>query len=88
MLVTATAPDGSRLSRSAPAIFLRPLRTAEDHALLAAATQAGCPVVQAGDITVQTSGRRLARAPRGFSHLLRTLAPRREVGQLASDPVD
>jgi len=52
----------------------RPLRTAEDHALLAAATQAGCPVVQASDITVDTSGRRLARAPRGFSALLRTMA--------------
>jgi SAM-dependent methyltransferase len=30
---------------------------------------------QASDLTVQTSGRRQARAPRGFSHLLRTLAP-------------
>jgi glycosyltransferase involved in cell wall biosynthesis len=56
----------------------RPLRTAEDHAMLAAATQAGCPVVHAGDIPVQTSGRRLARAPRGFSHLLRTLADGRD----------
>ena len=56
----------------------RPLRTAEDHAMLTAATQAGCPVVHAGDIPVQTSGRRLARAPRGFSHLLRTLADRRD----------
>ena len=55
----------------------RPMRTAEDHALLAAATEAGCPVLQAGDITVETSGRRLARAPRGFSNLLRTLADRR-----------
>jgi hypothetical protein len=55
----------------------RPLRTAEDHAMLAAATQAGCPVVHAGDIPVETSGRRLARAPRGFSNLLRTLADRR-----------
>ena len=54
----------------------RPLRTAEDHALLAAATEAGCPVVQAGDITVRTSGRRQARAPLGFSHLLCTLASR------------
>ena len=52
----------------------RPLRTAEDHALLTAATQAGCPVVQASDIMVDTSGRRLARAPRGFSALLRTMA--------------
>ena len=56
----------------------RPLRTAEDHALLAAATQAGCPVVHAGDIPVQTSGRRQARAPRGFSNLLRTLADGRD----------
>jgi len=40
--------------------------------------------VQASDITVQTSARRQARAPRGFSHLLRTLAPRRGV----SDPVE
>jgi hypothetical protein len=56
----------------------RPLRTAEDHAMLAAATQAGCPVVHAGDIPVQTSGRRLARAPRGFSNLLRTLADGRD----------
>ena len=55
----------------------RPLRTAEDHAMLAAATQAGCPVVHAGDIPVETSGRRLARAPRGFSNLLRTLADQR-----------
>jgi hypothetical protein len=54
----------------------RPLRTAEDHALLAAATEAGCRVVQAGDITVRTSGRRQARAPGGFSQLLRTLASR------------
>ena len=50
------------------------LRTAEDHALLAAATEAGCPVLQASDISVQTSARRQARAPRGFSYLLRTLA--------------
>jgi glycosyltransferase involved in cell wall biosynthesis len=51
------------------------LRTAEDHALVAAAARAGCPVLQASDITVQTSARRQARAPLGFSHLLRTLAP-------------
>jgi glycosyltransferase involved in cell wall biosynthesis len=56
----------------------RPLSTAEDHALLAAATEAGRSVVHAGDITVQTSGRRVARAPRGFSNLLRTLADRRD----------
>ena len=47
------------------------------HALLAAATRAGCMVAQASDIAVETSGRRLARAPRGFGHLLRTLADQR-----------
>jgi hypothetical protein len=51
------------------------LRTAEDHALVAAATRAGCPVLRAGDIPVRTSARREARAPLGFGHLLRTLAP-------------
>jgi hypothetical protein len=50
------------------------MRTAEDHALLAAATEAGCSVLQASDITVETSARRHARAPQGFSHVLRTLA--------------
>ena len=35
---------------------------------------AGCMVAQASDIAVETSGRRLARAPRGFGDLLRTLA--------------
>jgi hypothetical protein len=50
------------------------LRTAEDHALLAAATEAGCAVLQAGDLAVETSSRRHARAPDGFGHLLRTLA--------------
>jgi len=50
------------------------LRTGEDHALLAAATEAGCAVLQAGDLTVETSSRRQARAPDGFGQLLRTLA--------------
>jgi glycosyltransferase involved in cell wall biosynthesis len=50
------------------------LRTAEDHALVAAAARAGGSVLRASDITVQTSGRRQARAPHGFSQLLRTLA--------------
>jgi glycosyltransferase involved in cell wall biosynthesis len=50
------------------------LRPPQDHALLAAATEAGCSVLQASDITVETSARRRARAPLGFSHLLRTLA--------------
>jgi hypothetical protein len=65
---------GIRASAYLAAGGFRPLRTAEDHALLAAATEAGCPVVQASNLTVQTSGRRQARAPSGFSHLLRTLA--------------
>jgi len=52
-----------------------PLRTAEDHALLAAVAEAGCLVLRAGDIAVEASGRRHARVPQGFSHLLRTLAP-------------
>ena len=62
----------------------RSLRTAEDHALLAAVTQAGCAVLQASDITVQTSGRRQARAPEGFSHLLRTLAEQGGVSRPAT----
>ncbi len=62
----------------------RPLRTAEDHALLAAATGAGCQVLRAGDITVVTSARRQARAPRGFSHALRGLA--RESGPGGASP--
>ncbi len=51
----------------------KPLRTGEDHALLAAATEAGCAVLQAGDIAVETSARRQARAPGGFGHLLQSL---------------
>jgi glycosyltransferase involved in cell wall biosynthesis len=65
---------GIRASAYLAAGGFRPLRTAEDHALLAAATEAGCQVLRAGDITVETSARRHARAPRGFSHALRALA--------------
>jgi glycosyltransferase involved in cell wall biosynthesis len=65
---------GIRASAYLGAGGFRPLRTAEDHALLAAATEAGCSVLQASDITVETSARRHARAPQGFSHVLRTLA--------------
>jgi len=65
---------GIRASAYLAAGGFRPLRTAEDHALLAAATEAGCQVLQAADITVETSARRQARAPRGFSHALRVLA--------------
>lgn len=65
---------GIRASAYLAAGGFSPLRTAEDHALLAAATEAGCAVLQASDIAVETSARRRARAPRGFSYLLRTLA--------------
>lgn len=65
---------GIRASAYLAAGGFRALATAEDHALLAAVSQAGCPVLRAADLTVETSARRQARAPRGFSHLLRTLA--------------
>ncbi|HLN65802.1 MAG TPA: glycosyltransferase family 2 protein [Streptosporangiaceae bacterium] len=66
---------GIRASAYRAAGGFRPLRSAEDHALLAAAAQASCSVLSADDVMVETSGRRHARAPHGFSHLLRTLAP-------------
>jgi glycosyltransferase involved in cell wall biosynthesis len=65
---------GIRASAYLTAGGFPPLRTAEDHALLAAATEAGCAVLQAGDLVVETSSRRQPRAPDGFGHLLRTLA--------------
>ena len=71
---------GIRASAYLAAGGFPPLRTAEDHALLAAATRAGCMVAQASDIAVETSGRRLARAPRGFGDLLRTLPDQRGSG--------
>ena len=56
---------GIRASAYLAAGGFPPLRTAEDHALLAAATRAGCMVAQASDIAVETSGRPAgARAPR------------------------
>ncbi len=64
---------GIRASAYLAAGGFKSVRTAEDHALLAAVTQAGCSVLRPGDIAVETSARRRARAPRGFSHLLRTL---------------
>lgn len=75
---------GIRASAYLAAGGFRPLRTAEDHMLLAAATEAGCAVVQARDITVETSGRRWGRAPRGFSNLLRTLADGRGSDEAAA----
>lgn len=67
---------GIRASAYLAAGGFKPLPTAEDHALMAAATEAGCRVLQASDITVETSARRRTRAPRGFSHALRALARR------------
>jgi glycosyltransferase involved in cell wall biosynthesis len=64
---------GIRASAYLAAGGFRSLRTAEDHALAAAATEAGGRVLQVSDLTVVTSARRQARAPRGFSHLLRSL---------------
>ena len=75
---------GIRASAYLAAGGFRSLRTAEDHALLAAVTEAGCPVLQASDLTVQTSARRLARAPAGFSHLLRILAGQEGVSRPAA----
>ena len=72
---------GIRASAYRAAGGFRPLRTAEDQALLAAVAEAGCSVLRAGDVTVETSGRRHARAPDGFSHLLRTLAPAPQVSE-------
>jgi hypothetical protein len=75
---------GIRASAYLAAGGFRPLRTAEDPMLLATATEAGCAVVQARDITVETSGRRWGRAPRGFSNLLRTLADGRGSDEAAA----
>jgi glycosyltransferase involved in cell wall biosynthesis len=64
---------GIRASAYRAAGGFQPLQTAEDHALLAAAAAAGCRVLRAGGITVETSARRQARAPDGFSSFLRVL---------------
>jgi glycosyltransferase involved in cell wall biosynthesis len=66
---------GIRASAYLAAGGFTPLRTAEDHALVVAAARTGCSVMRASDTPVQTSARRQARAPLGFSHLLQTLAP-------------
>jgi glycosyltransferase involved in cell wall biosynthesis len=71
---------GIRASAYLAAGGFKPLRTAEDHALTAAATEAGCRVLQASDIPVETSARRQARAPCGFGHLLRSLAREPDAG--------
>lgn len=65
---------GVRGSAYLAADGFQPLRSGEDHALLEALGVAGRAVLPVTDIVVETSARRLARAPRGFSHLLGRLA--------------
>src|SRR6201999_855164 len=67
------ANPGIRASAYLAAGGFPSLRTAEDHALLRALSAVGIAAKRADDITVQTSARRHARAPDGFSHLLGTL---------------
>ncbi len=56
----------------------RPLPTAEDHALVDDLRAAGIPLLRTTRIPVVTSARSRARAPRGFSWLLATLAAAEE----------
>ena len=49
-------------------------RTAEDHALVESLSVTGHRILRTTEISVQTSARHHARAPRGFGHLLSTLA--------------
>jgi glycosyltransferase involved in cell wall biosynthesis len=69
---------GANLGFSARAYLaaggFRPSHTAEDHALVESLTGAGRRILRTTEVTVLTSARRQARAPRGFSHLLSTLA--------------
>lgn len=69
---------GANLGMTAAAYLaaggFRALRTAEDHALVGALAAAGRKILRTTDVTVVTSARPRARAPMGFSHLLRTLA--------------
>jgi glycosyltransferase involved in cell wall biosynthesis len=51
-----------------------PSPTAEDHALVESLSAAGRRILRTTSVSVVTSARRRARAPRGFSHLLSTLA--------------
>jgi glycosyltransferase involved in cell wall biosynthesis len=69
---------GANLGTSAAAYLaaggFRGLRTAEDQALVHALGAAGRRILRTTDLTVVTSARRHPRAPRGFGHLLGTLA--------------
>jgi Glycosyl transferase family 2 len=75
---------GIRASAYLAAGGFKPLPTAEDHALMAAATEAGCRVLQASDIPVETSARRQARVPLRFGHLLRSLAREPDAGSASA----
>lgn len=70
---------GIRASAYLAAGGFRSLRTAEDHALVAAA-RAGCSALRAGDIPVQTSARCQARAPRIQPSAADAGSPARPVG--------
>jgi glycosyltransferase involved in cell wall biosynthesis len=84
---------GLRASAYLAAGGFKALRTAEDHDLLAAVIAAGGEALRAPNICVDTSARRLARAPGGFSHLLGSLTKRQSglqfraarIGQPGSD---
>jgi glycosyltransferase involved in cell wall biosynthesis len=69
---------GLRASAYRSAGGFKALRTAEDHELLRALSAAGTSTLHATDIAVQTSSRRVGRAPHGFSHLLTRLAAHAE----------
>jgi glycosyltransferase involved in cell wall biosynthesis len=58
----------------------RPAHTAEDQALVDSLAAAGRRIVRTAEVSVLTSARRQARAPRGFSHLLTTLATAAQPG--------
>jgi hypothetical protein len=63
----------------APASAGQP-HTAGDHALVESVTAAGRRILRTTELGVLTSARRQARAPRGFGHLLSTLAVRVQLG--------
>ena len=65
---------GIRASAYLAAGGFPPLTTGEDHALRGAALGTGSRIVHAADIEVITSARRHARAEKGFSSLLNSLA--------------
>lgn len=65
---------GFRASAYLAASGFPPSHTAEDHALVDSLAAAGRQILRTTDVSVLTSARRQARAPRGFSHLLSTLA--------------